>query len=422
MVSSIPHPGKRKESGVATRMLPPDMEEAHLLVLGLDQGSIGMAGQAFVEHEVGALVHTKWDKFHRVVRDCKLSFQHAGGGVFLKAQLYSSYLWSVNKRPFGTGAFGEQKRRLMCVFLAVQSRDSPLWRKYGARIADDLGMAFDSDAEQEAVWQAMSTLGSFNVATEAPKLGRWFSWNTQAHVQLREYHTLKMVLEYHLEIPDPDDGPAAFDDLQTAASLRSQQAAFRSLKASDGGLRLCYLIMSSQLLQTSKIMYVATQATWSWYTAQVRDVKTPKDNLDYLLRLSRSGWQADRSFRETLRQTFYSPENLRFMGLPASDSSEAARKLLGRTIDLVWHLLAHRAWSSAARYGVPPEQYVDLLADPSSATGLERRQRGLDLMRRSFYPGAPPTLWSSMRVAPRVLWTDRPRVIDQSQSVTRVYL
>ena len=40
-----------------------------------------------------ALVHSKWDKFHRVVRDCKLSYQHASNGVFTKAQLYNNYLW-----------------------------------------------------------------------------------------------------------------------------------------------------------------------------------------------------------------------------------------------------------------------------------------------------------------------------------------
>ena len=97
-------------------MLPPTFTDTNLLVLGLDQGSTGTAGVAFMEHEMEALVHSKWDKFHRVVRDCKLSYQHASNGVFTKAQLYSNYLWSVNRRPFNTGGFGDQKRRLLNVF------------------------------------------------------------------------------------------------------------------------------------------------------------------------------------------------------------------------------------------------------------------------------------------------------------------
>ena len=115
------------------QMLPHSCVTVPLLVLGLDQGSVGAAGQVFAEEVMGALVHTKWDKFHRVVRDVKLAAQRASG-VF--SIMYSSYLWSVNKRPFGAGQFGEKKRCLN-VFVATHSRESPLWAKYGRLIADD---------------------------------------------------------------------------------------------------------------------------------------------------------------------------------------------------------------------------------------------------------------------------------------------
>ena len=89
--------------------------------------------------------------------------------------MYSSYLWSVNRRPFGTGQFWEQKKRFLNVFVSTHSVDSPLWAKYGRLIADDMGLAFDTEVDKERVWAVVEALGTFRQAGEVPKLGRWFS-------------------------------------------------------------------------------------------------------------------------------------------------------------------------------------------------------------------------------------------------------
>ncbi len=92
-----------KATGCGTAVLP-----ASALVLGLDQGSVGAAGAAFADF-LGAMLHVKWDKCHSVIRDIRLSITHCGRGLFLKAQLYTSYLWGINQKPFGTGLFLTQK-------------------------------------------------------------------------------------------------------------------------------------------------------------------------------------------------------------------------------------------------------------------------------------------------------------------------
>ena len=84
--------------------------QCKVLTLGLDQGSVGAAGVAFASMWLGLLIYARWDKYHRVVRDIRLAISHVGAGVFLKAQLYTSYLWGVNYKPFGTGAFSTQKK------------------------------------------------------------------------------------------------------------------------------------------------------------------------------------------------------------------------------------------------------------------------------------------------------------------------
>ena len=53
----------------------------NLLVLGLDQGSIGAAGYAYSD-SIGAPIHCKWDTFHRVIRDINLVVEHSCNGLF----------------------------------------------------------------------------------------------------------------------------------------------------------------------------------------------------------------------------------------------------------------------------------------------------------------------------------------------------
>ena len=55
-------------------------------------------------------IHVKFDKIHRCIRDYTLALGRCMGGLFLKAQLHSSYIWGLNYRPFGTGQFHDQKK------------------------------------------------------------------------------------------------------------------------------------------------------------------------------------------------------------------------------------------------------------------------------------------------------------------------
>ena len=103
----------------ARRVLPDDVHCVQLLVLGLDQCAIGAAGISYAQDEMRAMMLASWDKIHRLIRDMKLSVIHASGGVFLKSQLYSNHLWSVNYKPFSSGIFGDQKQRLLNVFLSA---------------------------------------------------------------------------------------------------------------------------------------------------------------------------------------------------------------------------------------------------------------------------------------------------------------
>jgi hypothetical protein len=317
-----------------------------------------------------------------VVRDQKLSFTHAADGIFHKAQLYSSYLWAANKRPYGTGLVGDQKRRLLMVFLACESQDGPYFQKYGPKIAEDFGRPFNTDDEKLVVWKEVEELGSCNQSGDTAKLSRWFSWNSIAHVRMKEFHCEKMLLEHHLDsaIADPDDNPIKFTEIERLAVKSSSIVGqLNAIKRAAGGLKLAYMLMSSWLLDVCKIMYIVLLASWTWYSFHVKNIKSPSDNVRYTIRMSKGAWARDGHLFHTIEESFFSAKNLAFMGISTYDKSAQKQQKIDMEVDLVIHLVSNRAWSLAARHAIPPDTYsLAISSDPA------QRQLGVDELQGDF--------------------------------------
>lgn len=95
----------------------------------------------FAIDKLQACVQTRWDCFHRCVNDTKQSLAKACRGVFVQAQLYSSYLWSLSYRPFGSGACLEHKARLLEVMLSRETYATCVpFQQHWKSIRDDLGL------------------------------------------------------------------------------------------------------------------------------------------------------------------------------------------------------------------------------------------------------------------------------------------
>ena len=165
-----------------------------------------------------------------------------------------------------------------------------------------------------------------------------------------------MFLEHHLEgLPDPDEENVAFDDLLGAARAHTPQAQLARLKQNNGGLRLAYILMSTQLWQYAKILQVVTKACWSWYSKQVKRIRGPHDNVRSILAATQGRWRADPQLSETFRNVLLNRQNLLYMDIPLGESL-----LANRLLELTWALVGKRAWSLAARYHGPPESYAGL--------------------------------------------------------------
>ncbi len=357
----------KQADGRTIDVLPAQKTEPPLLTVGLDQGSVGAAGMAFAQH-MDTLLFVHWDKLHRLIRDVKLSLKHAAGGVFLKAQVFTSFIWGLNYKPYGSGAWWEEKRRMLDVFLTTETSSSPAFQMHAPAIAAGFGMPFSgSDDDYEAVFQKLSELPSFVNKGSLPKMSRWFSWNSVCEEQLPEYAALRMLLAHHFggvpagqESPSAAVVPAALGPAMAAAAAPpaasggDPAAELRALRASVGGLKLAHRVMTDTLQTHAKILATTTRPLWTWYAQQVEHVKSPKQHLKQLFAVAAGSWV--RPLQETLRQSLLDQRLLDDMGLPSEGALadvEAQDSLAGQVLDFVWHLVANRAWSLAA-YACPP--------------------------------------------------------------------
>eukprot|EP00438_Fugacium_kawagutii_P011249 Skav211190 [mRNA] locus=scaffold884:286172:287377:+ [translate_table: standard] len=114
----------KKVNGTEVPVLPEGPEwhlNMPLLTLNLDQGATGTAGVAFLMQN--HMIHCKCDKIHRAIRDYKLALVHCLEGLFLKTQLHSSYLFSLNYKPFNKGNFHDKKMQYIEKFVQSTNLD-----------------------------------------------------------------------------------------------------------------------------------------------------------------------------------------------------------------------------------------------------------------------------------------------------------
>lgn len=324
----------------------------------------------FALNKLERLIQVRFDVIHRCIRDVKLSLLHGSSGEFLQSQMHSQYLWSVSYRPFGTGAFQEDKKRALELMLARETPDSlPMFLDVWETIRKELKLP--ESATRDHVWSALSSLPTFRNKQTLPKLGRWFSWNQSCEENLCQWTSLKLVLAYQYEGQglDPDDAyqkrllqSLARETGAEDASNGSMRKQFSKMKEKlGGGLKLCYHLMSDKLLQMTNIISVCTRPVWSWYTLQVQTCKNAADQVENLLRLS-AGWQKEFHLRElaavhgalTRSQEQHDQVQGLLLESKFDDTVEKISELSG-------HLLKHRAWS-LSKSSAPPDCYVGLLS------------------------------------------------------------
>ena len=242
----------RVVSGVWVHYVPKDSEdfneakkcnllqlaELPVLVVGQDQGPVGMGMSAYLQNVGACMMHFYWDPYHRLNRDMKSGLEHCPRpekNMLQQGRLCSSYLWTLNYKPFTKGGFHSEKQSLLNMFLESHDQESDVFLEYCDLLALDFGFGAASTSEdrQRLFDSLASNLQSFRLKKSAVKSGRWFSWHDACHDHYSEFWSTRMLLSsVHGLEPSPDRMSGA-----SPSSVELEPVEMQHWVASSWGIR-----------------------------------------------------------------------------------------------------------------------------------------------------------------------------------------
>lgn len=134
-----------------------------------------------------------------------------------------------------------------------------------------------------------------------------------------------------------------------------------------GGPKLSYYTMSERLWFHCAVVQLCTRAIWTWYSEHVREIKSPADNVQELIRMQ-SIW-AKEPHIQTLAGVPTSRDPMLVRLLAHTSIFDAAEKVSM----LSFHLLRKRC-GSLSRHSCPPDCYAQLF---SEHTDMRQAQWGI---------------------------------------------
>lgn len=216
---------------------------------------------------------------------------------------------------------------------------------------------------QNVFHQLLDRLQSTQCKLAPVKTSRWFSWHQACADQLNEWFAMRMLLEN--EYPsEPGPGDRKF------------------VPNEGGGLKLALGCCSWRTWMSVKVLYIAGQPLWDWYTDTVKNIKTPQQGLERVINLACNRWLSDNQFRKLVevllqRNIFdsigqYLELSVRHVG---QDSDCTMDTFVQELFFYVLGLLERRA-GSYSKMNCSPEVYSPLLLSENEGEA----QATLDLL------------------------------------------
>ena len=153
-----------------------DIDDVPIVVAYVDQGRVGIGGLNFLMNHLKLMLVTRYDAFHRGIRDIVDSSSKAAVGVFRRVMLLTAYLFGLNYAPFGRGQFFDEKKDMLDYFYSVADHRHPVFRKHASKFAEANDMPCSGDDDFLAVFDSLMDTESFNFKGPAPKQSRWYAW------------------------------------------------------------------------------------------------------------------------------------------------------------------------------------------------------------------------------------------------------
>ena len=244
-------------------------------------------------------------------------------------------------------------------------QETPLFARYADLIGLDMGITIRSNEDLVEILQ-VDRVRSARSKLAPVKKSRWFSWDQCCHDQIEEFWSMRMLLVHE------------FGELTLEEELRLWTA---HGEAASGGMKLALHCSTWTTWVTVKVLQLAGQPLWSWYTKFVEDVKTPHDGFQRTLAMVEEKWLLDDQFC-SLVKVLSDAEQIslveQYMRLSEQHLGPDSPCNMDSFVDQLYFyllsLLEKRA-CSVSKWNCGPEAYAGLLSHDS-----DEAQRGLDLL------------------------------------------
>ena len=158
-----------------------------------------------------------------------------------------------------------------------------------------------------------------------------------------------------------------FDDPASAADHKNPEAELRALRATTGGFKLCQKLLSYDgLYMRARSFFVCTQASWTWYDSNVKNILSPMDGLKETIRMTTRGRKV--LFEEVINLLRHSLQNkaaLDWIGFERDVPSYAIRTqqlYVGQHVSFLLILAGQRTLAKL-KYLTPPWCYSGLSSE-----------------------------------------------------------
>ena len=230
---------------------------------------------------------------------------------------------SVNKAPYGTGAFFLHKQEAHADLIR-QGAQSATYQRHKEGLADDAGVPVPRTAsEDDAFLRTISEYGSFTKRECGIKSSRFFSVQSPALEYDLEWTAQEMVLEHYLQVIKGMSDSALVDMLQQSSELLERLDPTKDIRrqlyelrgSGENSLILALKLHSPGQRMDMRIITTCFAAVYRHHSRRAADKHTPSDTFEWCQREARCWTDV---LVEHIQRTFYNVDKLQYMGLTAS--------------------------------------------------------------------------------------------------------
>ena len=358
------------------RPVMPTGAKLPLLVVHLDQCSIGRSAMFFASQRRSLLLAPQWDIFHRCWNDVLGSAANVSG--LRRAILFLTTICNIPYGPWSESTFFQSRRDFFKKFISSSTVDAEWFQASADEIARDRGRRPPRDRDSLCeVFQLCAETEFVQRKGPQVKMMRWFTLFSSLQDLLPNWALLREAYtHYHMLFHSRDDG-ASIDALRPdgdTAAANDYRRELKELRSKSGNtLSLGARLMTAELKRDALIMTAVVRSYWVEFNGAAEVKTSPKANRAYFSQEANGGWIAP--VRNSLKDAIACPASLRKMGIVLghvaggemdAETVDWQRKVSSIAAQFARELAGARAISSGEYHMSYPGRFAFIIDDTTT--------------------------------------------------------